>query len=454
MYLINGTFLQGGKYKIVRHISSGGFGNTYEGLDVGLNKRVAIKEFFVKDFCVRDTETTQVTITTPTKAPLIEHLKQKFIEEARAIAAMEHENIVKVQALFEENDTAYYVMDYIDGESVGNIIKHRGALPESEALPIILKVADALGYMHSQNRYHLDIKPANIMLRRDGKVVLIDFGTSKQYAEVDGTNTTTLAPCYTPGYAPAEQMNPSHTAYTAATDIYALGATLYKMLTGVTPPSAIALLNEDETLSPLSSEISENVRECVERAMVPQRGKRTPNIAAFKAALDDRAGEKEPAPKPARTASSRGIIGVAAAIILVLVGVIIAISTAKDGSTAPPPSPTPDMPEVVAENDESANLEQTVEPDEEKELKQEPVYYVITYNMFVRTGPGLSYEPLYSPYSDFDSNNTNGVVVYTGTVVEALEERNGFVRARQTSENYDRDDWGEGWISKKHMQRR
>lgn len=278
--------LQGNKYKIVRRISSGGFGNTYEALDVNLDKKVAIKEFFVKDFCTRESDTTLVTITGSGKRPLILHLKQKFMEEARAIAKMEHENIVKVQALFEENGTAYYVMDYIEGESLGDLLKRRGSLPESEALPIILKVADALGYMHKQNRFHLDVKPANIMLRSDCKVVLIDFGSSKQYAEVDGENTTTLVPCYTPGYAPSEQMNPKPTAFTAATDVYALGATLYKMLTGQTPPSAIDLLNNDETLSPLPQEISQNVIECVEKAMIPQRNKRMQNVDEFVALLN------------------------------------------------------------------------------------------------------------------------------------------------------------------------
>ena len=281
MYLSKDSVLQGGKYKIVRHISSGGFGNTYEALDVNLDKRVAIKEFFVKDFCSRESDTTLVTIASTAKKPLIEHLKKKFIEEARAIAKMEHENIVKVQALFEENGTAYYVMDYIDGESLNSLLKRRGSLPENEALPIILKVADALGYMHKQNRFHLDVKPANIMLRNDGKVILIDFGSSKQYAEVDGENTTTLAPCYTAGYAPSEQMNPKQTTFTAATDVYALGATLYKMLTGQNPPSAIDLINGEDTLSPMPKGTSKNVKNCLEKAMVPQRNQRTQNIDDF-----------------------------------------------------------------------------------------------------------------------------------------------------------------------------
>lgn len=281
MYLPTGTLLQGGKYKIQRHISSGGFGNTYEAYDVSLDKRVAIKEFFVKGFCVRPAGSTTVTITVPAKRPLIDHLREKFVQEARAIARMEHENIVKVQNLFEENATAYYVMDYIEGQSLHALLARRHTLPEAEALPIIRKVAAALGYMHSQNRYHLDIKPANIMLRHDGKVILIDFGTSKQYAEVDGENTTTLTPCYTPGYAPPEQMNPAHTRYTAATDVYALGATLYKVLTGQTPPTSIMLMMGEATLPSLPTSISPSVKTCIERAIVPLRANRLQSIGEF-----------------------------------------------------------------------------------------------------------------------------------------------------------------------------
>lgn len=289
-YLDPGTLLQGGKYEIVRHLASGGFGNTYEAMDVNLNKKVAVKEFFVKDFCTRDSNTTMVLVTTASKKALISHLKHKFIDEARAIASMEHENIIKVQTLFEENDTAYYVMDYIDGESLNDLIKKRGPFPEDEAIAIIKKVAGALGYMHEQGRFHLDVKPGNIMMRKDGKVILIDFGSSKQYAEVDGENTSTLTPCYTPGYAPAEQMHTKATEFTAATDVYALGATLYKLLTGLTPPSAIDLLNDDETLS-YPGTLSEATITVIERSMIPQRSKRLQTTREFTQLLNDEATE-------------------------------------------------------------------------------------------------------------------------------------------------------------------
>ena len=237
MNLPIGTLLQGGRYEILRYISSGGFGCTYEARDNKFKskvKSVAIKEFFVKDFCNRDPESNSVLVATQSKTELIERLQQKFIEEAEALYDLAHPNIVRVTDKFEENNTAYYVMDYIDGRSLGKLIDEKGPLGEAEAIDYIKQIASALGFVHSHNRLHLDVKPQNIMIDRSGKAVLIDFGVSKQYDEVNGENTSTLLGC-TPGYAPIEQSGNGVSEFYPSTDIYALGATLYKALTGETP---------------------------------------------------------------------------------------------------------------------------------------------------------------------------------------------------------------------------
>ena len=237
MNLPIGTLLQGGRYEILRYISSGGFGCTYEARDNKFKskvKSVAIKEFFVKDFCNRDPESNSVLVATQSKAELIERLQQKFIEEAEALYDLAHPNIVRVTDKFEENNTAYYVMDYIDGRSLGKLIDEKGPLGEAEAIDYIKQIASALGFVHSHNRLHLDVKPQNIMIDQSGKAVLIDFGVSKQYDEVNGENTSTLLGC-TPGYAPIEQSGNGVSEFYPSTDIYALGATLYKALTGETP---------------------------------------------------------------------------------------------------------------------------------------------------------------------------------------------------------------------------
>ena len=288
MHLHPDTLLQGGKYRIVRFINSGGFGCTYEAKHLMLGERVAIKEFFVKDFCNRDEKTAHVTVGTQSKRGLIEKLKGKFIDEAKMLYRMQHPGIVRVYDVFEENDTAYFVMDYIDGPTLSDIVAKEGALSEERAVRYIRQVAKALQYVHEHDRLHLDIKPSNIMVDSSDNAILIDFGASKQYDEVDGENTSTLLG-KTPGYAPLEQMGNDVVKFLPATDIYALGATLYKALTGVTPLSVI-LLASGEELEPLPGTISPSVREAVEKSMSINKNKRPQTIAEFLSLL----GEEKP----------------------------------------------------------------------------------------------------------------------------------------------------------------
>ena len=288
MYLKDSTLLQGGKYKIVGHISSGGFGNTYEGVHTMMDTKVAIKEFFPKMFCNRDEITSHITVATQSNIELVDKLRKKFIEEAKAIFKMNHPNIVKVHDIFEENGTAYYVMDYIDGKSLGDIVKQRGALSESEAVDYIRQVADALKYVHSLNRLHLDIKPGNVMVDATGHAMLIDFGASKHYDMESGENTSTLMGVNTKGYAPIEQSTQSFTRFSPATDIYALGATLYKLLTGITPPDANLLMAKEETLAPLPSCISKSTHNAVLKAMTLIRADRPQTIDVFLGLLDSK----------------------------------------------------------------------------------------------------------------------------------------------------------------------
>lgn len=294
MHLPEKTILQGGRYVIKRFISSGGFGCTYEAEHTLLEKSIAIKEFFVKDFCNRDETTAHVTIGTQSKKTLVEKLKKKFIDEAKALCKLQHPGIVRVFDVFEENGTAYYVMDYVDGLSLSGILKQRGLLPEAEALGYIRQVCSALKYVHENYRLHLDIKPGNIMVDANGNAILIDFGASKQYDEANGENTSTLMGT-TPGYAPLEQMGCDVVKFLPSTDIYALGATLYKLLTGVTPLSA-NLLASGETLQPLPASISEGTRAAVEAAMLLNKQKRPQSIAEFLSLLDT---AKESDEKPA-----------------------------------------------------------------------------------------------------------------------------------------------------------
>jgi formylglycine-generating enzyme required for sulfatase activity len=284
MHLPNNTLLQGGKYRIIRFISSGGFGCTYEAEHTMLEKRVAIKEFFVKTFCNRDENTAHVTVGTQSQKPLVSKLRKKFIEEAKAVSQLQHPNIVNVSDVFEENGTAYFVMDYIDGRSLSDIVNHDGPLPEAKALKYIRQVALALQYVHEQNRLHLDIKPGNIMVNAVDQAILIDFGASKQYDEESGENTSSLLG-KTPGYAPIEQMGNDVRKFTPATDIYALGATLYKLLSGVAPLSSTDLAGGEE-LSPLPARVSASTVHAIAAAMTMNKSKRPQSVKEFLALLD------------------------------------------------------------------------------------------------------------------------------------------------------------------------
>ena len=276
-----GTQLQYGKYQIVRFINSGGFGCTYEGVHTMLDTKVAIKEFFPKDFCNRDEATLHVTLGTESKRALVAKLRKKFVDEAKILfKELHHPGIVRVTDIFEENGTAYYVMDYIEGSSLHDIVKTQGKLSEDKALQYIHQVCEALEYVHSKNRLHLDIKPGNIMIEKSSdRAILIDFGTSKQYDEEDGENTSTLMG-KTPGFAPPEQMGNDIVKFYPSTDIYSVGATLYKILTGITPPSATQLIS-GEDLEPIPSTVSSSTRTAVEQAMLLNKKKRPQTVKEF-----------------------------------------------------------------------------------------------------------------------------------------------------------------------------
>lgn len=283
MPLAPGSLLQGGKYRIIRFISSGGFGCTYEAVHTGLNGRMAIKEFFVQDICNRDDVTGRVSVGLQSKAQTFDKLREKFIREAQSVFALSHPGIVHVSDVFEENGTAYFVMDYIDGCSLADLVDKNGPMDEATALAYMRQVCAALDYVHANGRLHLDIKPGNIMVDRAGRAVLIDFGASKQYDSGTGENLSTLLG-FTPGFAPPEQMTADVSRFLPATDVYALGGTLYNLLTGEAPLSANHRYAGDD-LKPLPESVSPSTRRAVEAALQLNKSARPQSVAEFAALL-------------------------------------------------------------------------------------------------------------------------------------------------------------------------
>ena len=162
--LAEGMELLNGKYTIIRMLSHGGFGVTYLAHHNPLDIDVCIKEFFPKEYCNRDAFSYEVTVSTSGNVGTVENFMRKFIKEAKSIARQHHEGIIKILDIFEENGTAYYVMDYIDGQSLRQMVETRGPLPLDEALGYIRQAAGALGYLHGRNMNHLDVKPSNMMV--------------------------------------------------------------------------------------------------------------------------------------------------------------------------------------------------------------------------------------------------------------------------------------------------
>lgn len=240
-----GTILRG-TYRIDSYISSGGFGNTYKATNIAFKESVAIKEFFMRGVSIRQDDHTTVSVSNTDNEATFANQLEKFKKEARRIRKLDNPHIVKVYDLFEENGTAYYVMDFINGGSLAHLLKKTGQpMPERGVLTILPQILDALDAAHKANILHLDVKPANIMIDQDGQVKLIDFGASKQL-NMSGGATASTAVGFTQGYAPLEQMEGMSDKFGPWTDFYALGATLYTLLTNRKPPLP-SDIDDDET---------------------------------------------------------------------------------------------------------------------------------------------------------------------------------------------------------------
>lgn len=276
--LSKGCTLKHGKYKIIRTLGRGSFGITYlattrVSMDgqlgkMEVNANVAIKEFFMSDLNSRSTDGTNVERTNST---IVKNYLNKFRREAENLSKLQHPNIVKVLEVFDEKNTTYYVMEFIDGENLDEYIKRKGKLSIEESLAITFEICKALSYMHEHKMLHLDLKPKNIMRDTDGHIRLIDFGLAKQYNDDGEPESSTTLGLGTPGYAPIEQAHYKQDGtFPVTLDIYAVGASLYKMLTGKTPPESSSVLNDGLPHDALTrAGVNENVIAIVEKAMSP-----------------------------------------------------------------------------------------------------------------------------------------------------------------------------------------
>lgn len=294
-----GTILHG-TYRIDNYLSSGGFGNTYVATNIEFEERVAIKEFFMKGVTQRDDNQTTVSVSNAENKNSFLEQKEKFKKEARRIRQLKNVHIVAVHDLFDENGTSYYVMDFVDGENLAERLKCTGKpMTEQEVQEILPQILDALKSVHDAGIWHLDLKPANIMVDKAGNVKLIDFGASKQLNAQKGGATTSTAITYTNGYAPREQMEQNYDKFGPWTDIYALGATLYNLLTNKRPPLPTDIdddMSEDKHIALPMPDVGDNMKRLVLWLMNTNRMQRPQEINDIDLRVLSAIQESKPAP--------------------------------------------------------------------------------------------------------------------------------------------------------------
>ncbi len=287
----------------------GGFGITYLALDAAANDRVAIKEYLPRDLAGRATRDASVVPLTSGDAEMFTYGLRCFAKEAGTLARFNHPNIVRVRDYFKENDTAYMVMDYYDGVTLRRLLEKKGRkLPLPAALQIIMAVLDGLREVHAGQTLHRDVKPENIYVTTRGRVLLIDFGSARSDL---GARSHSLAAMVTPGFAPFEQYH-GRGRQGPWTDVYACGATLYSMLTGVVPPDAAERKSLDKLVSPreLIPDLPLGINRAIERALAVEAENRQPDATTLQRELFSDSGSLDHATvrgAPVRLESLAGV---------------------------------------------------------------------------------------------------------------------------------------------------
>ena len=285
-----GTLLNG-RYMVGKVLGVGGFGITYLGYDLTLEIKVAIKEYMPSSIAARNVDRYNVTLTGRVEEDY-QYGMDRFLDEAKILAKLQNTpNIVSVQNYFKENKTAYFVMEYIDGRSLKAYLTTQGdKIPYTQALTILQPIMEALVQVHSLNLLHRDISPDNIYITSQGESRLLDFGAAR-FALGDGKSVSVILKH---GYAPEEQYS-SHGNQGPWTDVYAMGATLYRCITGTLPPDSVERIRRDtlKTPSELGVRIPKNIEQAILKALSVKTEDRFSNMESFLRALTGRLSVQE-----------------------------------------------------------------------------------------------------------------------------------------------------------------
>ena len=320
-----------GRYIVGKVLGAGGFGITYIGYDLKLDGKVAIKEYYPSGAANRSMSLT-VLPTTDAKGNPFEIGKTRFLKEAKTLSEFVGEgNIVTLRDYFEENGTAYIVMEYLEGEDLSHYAKEHGVFTIDEALDLLEPAMLALDKIHKKGLIHRDISPSNIMILTDGRVKVLDFGSARLQ---NTSGELSLSVMLKPGYAPMEQYS-THGEQGSWTDVYAMSATIYKLITGKTPPASTDRLMEDtlEPPSKLGAKIAPAQERALLRGLALKPANRTQTMAEFAKGLregmpvpDKKPEKKDKAKKSAK--SKKRLFIIVAAVIVVLAAAYITVPKA------------------------------------------------------------------------------------------------------------------------------
>lgn len=289
LFLPHGIVI-GGQFRVGRVLGKrGGFGITYIGWDIHLQQRVAIKEYMPRDLATRTADSLDVQVHTDADQANFRYGREQFLREARIVARFDHPNIVRVRSFFNANGTAYLVMDYYEGQSLGEYLSTvRNSTAPGVALRLMRPILQGLQYLHEHNVIHRDVKPHNIYLAADGRPILLDFGAAMQAA---GERPHSLVVVLTEGYAPLEQYQ-RRSPQGPYTDVYGAAATIYRMIAGEAPPMALDRLGHDPLEQAGYNALPPALREGMAKALAVRAQDRYASATEFLAFLDSLTDEQ------------------------------------------------------------------------------------------------------------------------------------------------------------------
>ncbi len=459
------------RYLVGRVLGQGGFGVTYVALDSQTQSRVAIKEYLPMELAIRDPETSTLYLNSEEQKEDFEFGKQQFLEEARTLMEfVGNEHIVRIHNHFEQNGTAYFAMEYVEGIDLKNFLLQRGApLPVHEANRILLPIMEALQWVHSKGIVHRDISPDNIMITKGGSAKLIDFGAARYST---GEKSKSLDVVLKHGYAPVEQYS-RRGRQGPFTDVYSMAATYYYAITGKVPQDAVDRMSEDELIPP--SEHGARIRESTEqvllKALAVNASDRYPTMNAFYSALletmphpyEPEAGEEKDGKRKEKASvqvnkqngstrsagKKKPVIGIIAALLVVaLLGVVFGTGVLKKNPSVSEPTPSDaqtEAMEIVPEVQEPADTTEpatdpgTGEPDSHEDFRtvgsivtfgfyeqdnnitnrKEPIEWIV---LDVRDGKSLLISRHALDCVPFNIENTDGIAWETSTLRKWLNE--------------------------------